>query len=62
MNEPDHKRTNFSCCVYHGDGHGACIKCTCGEWVRPQDWNDHVLQMTPDERAQVEYDGSRRER
>ena len=28
--------------VFHGDGGGQCIRCTCGVTVRPKEWQAHL--------------------
>jgi hypothetical protein len=30
------------CLVFHTDGHGQCIICTCGAHVRPHQWREHI--------------------
>lgn len=29
-------------CTSHHDGDGSCIKCCCGEWVRPEAFEEHL--------------------
>ena len=38
-----HEDTHMRCLVDHQDVfNGQCIKCTCGEYVRPDRWDAHV--------------------
>lgn len=43
-----HHDTGLRCLVYHGgddESKGeACIHCSCGAYVRPHNWEDHVAQ------------------
>ena len=38
----DHWDLGVRCLVFHGDGGGQCIKCTCGVMVRPTEWQAHL--------------------
>lgn len=38
-----HEDTGQRCLVAH-HYHGPCIKCTCGDWVPPGDWIEHIGQ------------------
>ena len=37
-----HKDSGLRCLVFHGDGGGQCIQCTCGVTVRPREWQAHL--------------------
>ena len=37
-----HKDSGLRCLVFHGDGGGQCIQCTCGVTVRPKEWQAHL--------------------
>ena len=37
-----HQDTGLRCLVFHGDGGGQCIECTCGVTVRPREWQAHI--------------------
>lgn len=39
-----HEDSHQRCLVYHSDCEGQCIKCTCGEYVRPDRWDAHVVE------------------
>ena len=48
----EHKDTGFRCLVAHYDGPGGrvgpgCIRCTCGQYVRPAQWKEHCKAATP---------------
>jgi hypothetical protein len=30
------------CLVFHKDGHGQCVICSCGAHVRPHEWREHI--------------------
>ena len=54
-----HQDTGFICLVYHGDDESkgkGCIKCTCGEWVRPHDFEEHQ-KLDPDIRSAFPLSG-----
>ena len=40
-----HQDSGLRCLVFHGDGGGQCIKCTCGVMVRPKEWQAHLELM-----------------
>lgn len=37
-----HQDSGLRCLVFHGDGGGQCIECTCGVTVRPREWQAHL--------------------
>ena len=37
-----HKDSGLRCLVFHGEGGGQCISCTCGVTVRPKEWQAHL--------------------
>ena len=37
-----HQDSGLRCLVFHGDGGGQCIQCTCGVTVRPKEWQAHL--------------------
>ena len=37
-----HVDSGARCLVLHADGDGQCVRCTCGVWVRPREWQAHV--------------------
>ena len=37
-----HQDSGLRCLVFHGDGDGQCIECTCGVTVRPREWQAHL--------------------
>ena len=37
-----HQDSGLRCLVFHGDGGGQCIRCTCGVTVRPTEWQAHL--------------------
>ena len=37
-----HQDSGLCCLVFHGDGGGQCIECTCGVKVRPREWQAHI--------------------
>ena len=39
-----HKDTGLRCLVAHEGNHGQCIRCTCGDWVPPDYWIEHIGQ------------------
>lgn len=45
MSEPGrpHGDAKIRCAVaHHNDDDGPCIRCLCGAWVRPSDWEEHL--------------------
>jgi len=45
-----HEKTSWRCLVYHHDyskGMG-CIKCSCGEYIRPHNWKVHAEEEESD--------------
>lgn len=63
-----HADAGARCLVAHYEGAGAtlampCIKCVCGEWVRPQHWLEHTSapQPTPSEGQEGRLSGGERD-
>jgi len=43
-----HEDSGSRCLVGHCDGFGSCLKCSiCGNWIRPQDWDEDCLGYIP---------------